>query len=298
MTSDGGLLLAGWVRVWQGGRRGAAQALGGRGRSATDPQPPEPVQQRDRLLDHPAVHAQARTVLGGAPGDDRGNALLPGLAALLVVVIATVGEHLHRPPLGPAAAAADRRDGLDQRDELGDIMPVAAGQRGGQRNAAGVGDHVVLGPGPGPVDRAGAGLGPPFSARTRDPSAAARDQSITPATLSRASSTSCSLGHTPAWCPSRSRRPAGYPLDRIPAPAARTPTGCRCTARTRSRTARCGHPAAAGRDAGTSAPASGSGSISSHRLSSTCQGLRCATPASCQTRTHPARSKLHQTSFC
>src|SRR5260370_507230 len=96
-----------------GGWRGAAQALGGRGRSATDLEPPEPVQQRDRLLAHPAVHAQARTVLGGVPGDDRGNALLPGLAAVGVVVIARVGVDLLRAPTRPAAAAMGRRDRLD-----------------------------------------------------------------------------------------------------------------------------------------------------------------------------------------
>ena len=39
-----------------------------------DPQPPEPVQQRDGLLDHPAVHAQARTVFPTTAGDYRGDA--------------------------------------------------------------------------------------------------------------------------------------------------------------------------------------------------------------------------------
>ena len=32
-----------------------------------DPQPPEPVQQGDRLLDHPAVHARVRSVLRASP---------------------------------------------------------------------------------------------------------------------------------------------------------------------------------------------------------------------------------------
>src|SRR5260370_12981008 len=105
-----------------GGWGGGEQALGGRGRSATDRGPPEPVQQRDRLLDHPAVHAQARTVLGGAPGDDRGNALLPGLAAVLVVVIATVGVDLLRAPTRPAAAAMDRRDPPPDRRRLADAL--------------------------------------------------------------------------------------------------------------------------------------------------------------------------------
>ena len=36
-----------------------------------DAQPAEPVQQRDGLLDDPAVHAQAGAVFGAAAGDDR-----------------------------------------------------------------------------------------------------------------------------------------------------------------------------------------------------------------------------------
>ncbi len=35
---------------------------------------PQPVQQRDRLLHHPAVHAQARAMFRAAPGDHRGDA--------------------------------------------------------------------------------------------------------------------------------------------------------------------------------------------------------------------------------
>jgi hypothetical protein len=50
------------------------------------------------------------------------------------VVVAAIGGE----PLGPAAWAADLaahgRDALDQRDELGDIVAVAAGDRPGQRD--------------------------------------------------------------------------------------------------------------------------------------------------------------------
>ncbi len=79
-----------------------------------NPQPAEPVQQGEGLLDDPAVHAQARAVLGAAAGDDRGDALLPHPPAVLVVVIAAVGVDLIRPLAWPATAAPHRRDGLDQ----------------------------------------------------------------------------------------------------------------------------------------------------------------------------------------
>jgi hypothetical protein len=53
-----------------------------------DPQPPEPVQQREGLLHHPAVHAQPGAMPGAAAGDYRGDALGPDLPAVFVMVIA------------------------------------------------------------------------------------------------------------------------------------------------------------------------------------------------------------------
>ena len=71
-----------------------------------DPQPPEPVQQRDGLLHHVPVLAQPRAVRDAAAGDDRADALGRHQGAVLVVVVGAVGEHLDRPPPGPATAAA------------------------------------------------------------------------------------------------------------------------------------------------------------------------------------------------
>jgi hypothetical protein len=60
-----------------------------------------------------------------------------------------------RSAAGPAASSADRRHGVDQRDELGDVVAVAAGEADRQRDAAGVADQVVLGTGTPAVDREG-----------------------------------------------------------------------------------------------------------------------------------------------
>jgi hypothetical protein len=46
------------------------------------------LQQRDSLLDDPAVRAQAGAMFGAAAGDHRGGALVPDLPTVLVVVIA------------------------------------------------------------------------------------------------------------------------------------------------------------------------------------------------------------------
>jgi hypothetical protein len=122
------------------------------------------------------------------------------------MVITPVSLDLIRPLARAATTTPDRRDRGDQRHELGDVVAVAAGQGDRQRDPVRLGDHVVLGARPGTVNRARAGFGPPFIARTCELSITALDQSSAPAAFSSASSASCSCCHTPAWCQSRSRR--------------------------------------------------------------------------------------------
>jgi hypothetical protein len=76
------------------------------------------------------------------------------------VVVAAVGEQLPRLASWPAAPAADRRHGVEQRDELGDVVAVAAGEGDRRRDAAGVADQMVLGAGTGAVDRRGTDVVP------------------------------------------------------------------------------------------------------------------------------------------
>jgi len=60
-----------------------------------------------------------------------------------LVVIAAVGVQIPGAAQWLAALAADRRDGLDQRDQLGDVVAVAAGGDCRERNAVRLDDHVV-----------------------------------------------------------------------------------------------------------------------------------------------------------
>jgi hypothetical protein len=113
----------------------------------------EGVQPGEAAFDHPALLSQTRAVRDPAAGDPRGDAAGAQLAAVDVVVVAAVGEQLPWAPAGPAASAPDRRNGVDQRDELGDVVAVAAGEADGERDAAGVADQVVLGAGAPAVDR-------------------------------------------------------------------------------------------------------------------------------------------------
>ena len=120
-------------------------------------QPFEGVQPGEAALDHPAVSAQAGAVgdpAAGDPaaGDPRGDAPGAQPSTVDVVVVAAVGEQLPRLASWPATQTADRRNGIQQRDQLGDVVAVAAGQRDRQRDAAGVADQMMLGTGPRAVD--------------------------------------------------------------------------------------------------------------------------------------------------
>ncbi|GAA0946956.1 hypothetical protein GCM10009550_22040 [Actinocorallia libanotica] len=131
-----------------------------------DAQPSEPVQQANRALHDVTLGAQPGAVRGAAAGDDGLDSALPQQAPVFVLVIAPVGQQEVRPSAGPSHPSAHRLDPVQQRDELGDVVVVAAGQGDGQRNATTVGQDVVLGARPPTVDRTPAGFGPPLSART------------------------------------------------------------------------------------------------------------------------------------
>jgi hypothetical protein len=88
------------------------------------------------------------------------------LTPVLVVVVTAVGAD----PVGAAAGASDpaahRRHTLDQRDQLRDVVAVAARDRPGERDPGRVYEQVMLRASSGPINRARARLGAPFFACT------------------------------------------------------------------------------------------------------------------------------------
>jgi hypothetical protein len=60
------------------------------------------------------------------------------------VIVATVALNDARLRKGPAALAPNRRDGINQRVKLGDIVAVRAGEDYRERDALRFGDEVML----------------------------------------------------------------------------------------------------------------------------------------------------------
>ena len=113
-------------------------------------------------LDDPAVAAKAGAVLGLASGDLRCDAALAELATVAVVVLAAVCAEPFGSATRPAWLAAHRGDTVDERDQLGAVVAVAAGERPGERDPRRVDEKVMLGARSGSINRARARFGAPF----------------------------------------------------------------------------------------------------------------------------------------
>lgn len=176
-----------------------------------DEQSFELVQVREGTFDDPAHDADPGAVFALASGDHGCDPERSDEPAVLVVVVASVSDHLVGPPAWPPDDPGDGWHPVEQWYQLRDVVAVAAGERVGERDAGGVDEEMMFRAGSAPVDRARARFGAPFFACTWLESTIALDHSISPAARSRASSSACSSSHTPACCHSSRRRQHVYP---------------------------------------------------------------------------------------
>jgi hypothetical protein len=157
-------------------------------------------------FDDPTELAEAAAVFRAAPCDDRSDAAGAKSAAMRVGVIATVRINGLGLAKRSAASAANRRDSVDQRQQLRDIVAVGAGHDHADRNSVGVYEHMVFGPWSCAISGVWPGFWPAPTARTDDESIAAYEKSSWPDSRSLSSSSRCSLSHNPACCQSCKRR--------------------------------------------------------------------------------------------
>ena len=83
-------------------------------------------------------------MLLATPGDHRLDAASPERTPVFVVVIGPVGEQPTWAVARTANLAGDGHNAVDQGQKLGDVVAIAAGQGDRQRQAAGIGQKVVL----------------------------------------------------------------------------------------------------------------------------------------------------------
>lgn len=124
------------------------------------------MQPGEGALDDPAVAAEPGAMPDAAAGDLGFDPAAAELAAVFLVVVTTVSAHPVGPPARPADLPAHWWHAVDERDQLGHVMAVAAGDRPGKRDPGRVYEKVMLRAASGSINRARARLGAPFFACT------------------------------------------------------------------------------------------------------------------------------------
>jgi hypothetical protein len=102
------------------------------------------VRPGEGAFDDPAVAAEPGAVLGLAACDLGFDPPAAEFAPVLVVVVAAVGSDAVGAPPGPTDLAAHGRDTVDERDQLCDVVAVAARDRESERDPGRVDQEVVL----------------------------------------------------------------------------------------------------------------------------------------------------------
>ena len=164
------------------------------------------VQPRKSTLNNPPINPQTTAVIGTPLSQHGLDAPLAKFLAVWFAIISSITQHRSRTPKWPADLARNSRNLLDQRQQLGDIMAVGAGQSHRQRDPIGVGHHMVFRALLAAIRGVWACFGPPKTARTEAESTTAREKSIWSACRNWLSNTRWILSHTPAFCQSLRRR--------------------------------------------------------------------------------------------
>lgn len=113
----------------------------------TNTEATEVMQPSMRAFDDPAIFAKATAMFGTALGDHRLDTAIAQRLPMSLGIVTTIGIDHTRSVQWVAAQSANRRNRVDQRQQLRDVIDVRAGQDRGERRAVGVGDDVVLGTG-------------------------------------------------------------------------------------------------------------------------------------------------------
>src|SRR6266700_5986925 len=145
-----------------GSRRGRGMLLCFVAAVGAEEQTASVLEPGEGALDDPTITPEPGAVIGLVSRDQRCDSALADEPAVLVVVVAAIGDDTVGTPPGSADAAAYRRHPVEQRKQLGDVVAVTAGERPGQRDAAAVYEEMLLATPMAAVDRARTGLRAPF----------------------------------------------------------------------------------------------------------------------------------------
>lgn len=100
----------------------------------------------EAALDDPSLSSKPGPVFGATACDHGFDPAGPQQPPVLVMVIATISDHLVGLLAGTPSLAGDRPAAqlVQQRHQLGDVVAIPAGQRDGERDPGRVDEQMVL----------------------------------------------------------------------------------------------------------------------------------------------------------
>lgn len=171
-----------------------------------DTKTPKVVEPRMSAFYDPAEFAQTTAMFSTTPCDHWPDTTITQSLAMGVGVVAAITVNDPGLAKWSAARAANRGYGVNQWQQLGDVVTVCAGQYDAERHSVGVYEDVVLRTWSRAIRRVWPGFSPAPTARTEEESMAAYERSSWPDSRSLSSSNACSLFQTPAFCHASRRR--------------------------------------------------------------------------------------------
>ena len=174
-------------------------------------EPTKAMQPREGAFNDPARAAETTAMRCPARGELCRDPAARELIPMRLRVVAPVT--LHQVGLGDRAPRPppQRRNAVDQRQQLGDVVPVGGRQARDERDAVRVREDVVFAARFTAIGGVRSRFFPPRNARTDALSTTVRARSSWPRRRSSASSTSWIRCHTPALCHATSRRQQTVP---------------------------------------------------------------------------------------
>ena len=165
------------------------------------------VQPAECAFGNPTIDSQAAAMFRIPFRQVRFDAAIAECFSMFFGVVRPIRIHLLRALLGPARFSRHRLDPVHQRDQLGHVVSIRAGEDEVERDAVGIGDDMVLAAGFSPIRWVGTRLSAaPYSTNRGAVKTAARDQSSRSASRKCSNSVCVNASQTPASCHSCNRR--------------------------------------------------------------------------------------------
>jgi hypothetical protein len=181
-------------------------------------QSPKAMQPGQGAFDDPPRPAEAAAVRPAALGELRRDATRQELIAVRLRVVASVPLYQVRAAERATRTPAQRGHGVDERQQLGDVVSIRRRQPRDERNPVRVGENMMFRPGLAAIGRVRSSFFPPRSARSEELSTTARAKSIWPRRRNSLSNTVWRRFQTPARCQRTNRRqqvvPDPHPISR------------------------------------------------------------------------------------